>query len=177
MKAAWCIHCMLVYFFVIGSQYAFGEQTNNQLPCTTVDTMLVTQFIANTATDKLPRVEARRCGIEEKLYIVGWREDEAIPALVIDTTDFVIVQAVARGNVFLLETTGGSRDIIWVVVFKKGTPKLELKRVTKGTAKVTLDETHMHIIISGIWAGDEEPITERYDFSLSLGELFLKPPL
>jgi len=88
------------------------------------------------------------------------------------TRDFTIVQSAARDNVFMIEISGGPRDIVWVVLYTNGIPTLELKRVTKGTAAVTINESLFTLVISGIYAGDAPPRTETHSYKLSLDDLF-----
>jgi hypothetical protein len=166
------IFSYLFVFLAFWSGHVSGGQSVSQGPCPVVGTMLVTQFISNMATDHLPRVEVRRCGSEEALQIVAWKENAELPSLIVNTTDFTIVQAVARENVFLIETTGGPRDIVWVIVYEKGDPKLALKRVTKGTAIVKTNDAQMDVVISGIWKGDGKSQSESHSFRLSLDDLF-----
>lgn len=135
--------------------------------CPTVAGLLVTQFVFNTPVSNLPRVEIRQCGSEEALQIVAWEAKATKPALIIDTTDFTVVQSIARKNLYVIETTGGARDRVYVINFEKGKPRLVLRRITKGTAAVTVNEKYCEIVISGIYAGDAEPRTERHKFDLS----------
>ena len=134
--------------------------------------MLVTQLISDVQVKELPRVEVRQCGTEQVLQIVAWKEKSDVPSLVADTTDFTIVQSAARDNVFMIETSGGPRDIVWVVLYTNGIPPLELKRVIKGTAAVTINESLFTLVISGIYAGDAPPRTETHSYKLSLDDLF-----
>jgi hypothetical protein len=94
--------------------------------------------------------------------------------LIVDTTDFTTVQVAARDNVFLIETTGGPRDIVFVIVYKSGNPTLALKSVTKGTATVKVTQTDFEILVSGIYAGDLPPRTESHIFKLALKDLYEK---
>jgi hypothetical protein len=159
---------------IICSEQALGGPTSNPAPCPTVVTMLVPQFKLGTPITGLPRVELRQCGAEEILQIVAWKEKSDVPSLIVDTTDFTTVQVAARDNVFLIETTGGPRDIVFVIVYKSGNPALALKSVTKGTATVKITQTDFEILISGIYAGDLPPRTESHIFKLALKDLYEK---
>ena len=151
-----------------------GEQNIQAAPCPTVVTLLVTQFIFNVPIAELPRLEVRQCGSEEELQIVAWKNKAKMPSLVIDTYDHTVVQAVARANIFVIETTGGPRDLVYVIVYRGGEPTLALKSVTKGTANVSIGETQLNLVISGIFSGDANPRTETYSFKLSEKDLFPK---
>ena len=138
-----------------------------ETPCPTLVGLLVTQFAFNTPVSDLPRVEIRQCGSFEALQIVAWEARSKVPALIVDTTDFTVVQSIARRNFYLIETTGGPRDRIYIIVFEKGKPRLALNRVTKGSAAVTINETYCEVVISGIYAGDAELRSETHKFELS----------
>jgi hypothetical protein len=155
--------CALI---ILGCNVLFG-QTKSEEPCERTVGLLVTQFSFGTPLHRLPRVELRQCGEgSETLQIVAWDAGGATPSLVIDTTDFTVVQCAARGNVFIIETTGGPRDRVYAIVFTRGKPQLKLMRVTRGTAKITVNEDNIELVISGIYAGDAPERSETHRFEL-----------
>jgi hypothetical protein len=89
-----------------------------------------------------------------------------MPSLIIDTADFGVKQAVVRKNVYLIETTGGPRDRVYVIAYEKAKPVLKLMRVTRGTARVTITNDAISLVIPDIYNGDAEPRTEVHEFSL-----------
>jgi hypothetical protein len=135
-------------------------------PCSQIAGMLVTEFTYQTPLSELPRVEIRQCGANssETLQIVAWERGRSKPTLVLDTSDFSIAQSLARDNVFVIETSGGSRDQVYVIAFRGGMPVLELKRVTKGSANICINATSVDVEIYGIFAGDAPPRTETHKF-------------
>lgn len=153
----------------MSSAQAFATQSSSrQTPCPTVVSLLVSQLVFGIPVSNLPRVELRQCspGTSESIQIVAWEKDGKTPSLTIDTTDFTVVQAVVRKNVYLIETTGGPRDRVYVIAYEKGKPVLKLMRVTKGTAKVTITNDAISVVIPDIYAGDAEPRTEMHEFPL-----------
>jgi hypothetical protein len=143
-------------------------QTTQPALCSSVVARLVNQLIIQVPVDTTARVEVRRC-IEDgtdSLQIVAWEAKAARPSLLIDTTDFTIVQMAARQNLYLIETTGGPRDRIYVVLFENGKPTLRLQKVTKGTAQITMLRDSLDLVIPDIYAGDLPPRTEKYHYQL-----------
>jgi hypothetical protein len=167
------VYSCFLWGFVCSLQ-ALSQQDIDNSPCPTISTILITQFKFGSSITELPRVELRQCGAEQSLQIVAWKEKEKAPSLIIDTTDFTVVQVAARSNAFLIETTGGSRDFVFVIIYKNGSPTLALKSVTKDTATVEIHKASIDISVSGIYAGDREPRAERFSYKLSLDDLFRK---
>jgi hypothetical protein len=141
--------------------------------CDTVVGLLATVFVGGVPNSQLARVEMRQCSPElsATIQLAAWRSGDVTPALVVDTSDFGIVQAAARKNVFIVETSGGPRDQVFVIVYNRGEPKLALRRVTKGTALINISASAVDLIIEGIYAGDLPPRTESQHFALDLGEM------
>lgn len=140
-------------------------------PCETIVGQLATEFTYKVPNSRLGRVEIRQCSPDDKatIQLVAWRSGDTSPALVIDTTDFGVVQAVARGNVFVVETGGATRDQVFVIVYDRGKPRLALKRVTKGTTRITVSRLAIELVIEDIYAGDEPPRSESHRFPLEVG--------
>lgn len=146
---------------VILPAWLLASQESQSLRCATVITTLVTQLVASKPLTQLPRVEIRSCGPEEVLQLWAWEANAARPSLVVDTTDFTLVQTAARDNVYVVETTGGPRNRVFVIVYRDRKPTLALQRVTKGTAEVYLGPRYVDVTVVGIWAGD---VGERSEF-------------
>lgn len=136
--------------------------------CSTVVGRLVNQLTFKIPIDETARVELRRCAETESgaLQIAAWEAKASKPSLVIDTTDFTIVQTASRQNIYVIETTGGPRDRIYVVLYEKGKPTLKLQRVTRGTATITMTRDSLELVIPDIYAGDLPPRTEKYRYPL-----------
>jgi len=135
--------------------------------CPTVIGIMATgsRYRAPIATQA--RVEIRQCELgSETVQLVGWRSGEREPFLVVETGDFGVVQSVARANVFLVETGGATTDQAFVIVFEKGTPRLSLRRVTRGTSELSVTRTTLTVTITGIYKGDAEPGRETHAFPL-----------
>jgi hypothetical protein len=166
-------YCFFVLIFlVLLPNSAICQQKSDESPCARIVTLIITQFIADIPITDLPRVEVRQCS-EGELQIVAWAQKSLIPSLVVDTTDFTIVQLAARENVFMIETTGGPRNIVHVITYKNGTPILALKSVTKGTADVTVSRSSLKLSIPNvIYPGQGEPQIQMHKFELSLSDLF-----
>ncbi len=142
-------------------------------PCGTTAEMLVTDFPFRTPVLGLPRVEVKQCRPEESslIQIVAWTLGGTRPALVIDTGDFGVVQAIARANVFVVETGGATRDQVFAIVYEQGRPRLAVRRTTRGTAVVTVGSAAIEIDIGGIYAGDARERRERQQFKLDSEQL------
>lgn len=139
-------------------------------PCEDIVGLLRTDFIYKTRHTQPPRVEVRQCepGYAETIQLVAWRSGERKPALVINTYDFGVIQAAARGNLFIIETGGATRNQVFVIAYERGEPKLVLKRVTKGTARIIVNGSAVELVIEGIYAGDASPRTEAHRFLLDV---------
>lgn len=153
---------------VLFPRMAAAQPAFEEVPCSTVVGTLVTQLVFRTPLSGIPRVELRQCapGTSENIQIVAWEPNRKIPSLVIDTSDFSVVQTAARGNFYLIETTGGPRNRVFVIVYEAGKPTLKLKRVTRGTAKISMTNDAVTVVVPDIYAGDAEPRTETHRFPL-----------
>jgi hypothetical protein len=154
--------CCLYILMVLSNITLWGQ---SPVACRDIVGTLITQFVFQKPASSLARVEIRQCQPSENLQIVAWETDGKSPALVVDTTDFTIVQAAARRNVFVIETTGGSRDRVYVIVYQNGKPKVELMQVTRGSSKIELQPEFVETTIFGIYAGDAPPrtVTRRFE--------------
>jgi len=136
-------------------------------PCDTVVGLLTTDFVYGVSNDRLARVEIRQClGQSAAIQLVAWKTGDATPALIVNTNDFGVVQTTARGNVFVIETGGATRDQVFVIVFTRGSPEAVLQRVTRGTAQVRVGRAAIDIEIDGVYAGDNPPRTEVQHFAI-----------
>jgi hypothetical protein len=144
-----------------------GQTASPQLCASTV-VILVNQFTFQRSLLETARVELRRCGesVSENLQIVAWETGASKPTLIVDTTDFTVVQTAARQNIYVIETTGGPRDRVFVVLYEQGKPVLKLQRVTRGTARITLSRDNLELVIPDIYNGDAPPRTETYRYAL-----------
>lgn len=103
-----------------------------------------------------------------QLKLLAWATGPIVdPTLSIDTHEFAIIQTVVRGNVFVIETTGGPRDTVFVIEMHRGKPRLSWKIVTRGTAEVTVTERFVRVAVSGIYAGDAPPREETREFPVA----------
>jgi hypothetical protein len=144
--------------------------------CSKVVGLLATYFVNGTPQSELARVEVRQCSIEEGQYLqlVAWPGGESARPLLIDTGKEVIVQAVSRENIFVVEIAGGSSDLVFVVGYKGGNPELLLKRATKGIVEVKTTQDAVDLEITS-FAADSEPQEKRhYHYKLSYEAM--KPP-
>lgn len=138
--------------------------------CPTVATRLVTQLVATRSLSDMPRVEIRRCEADmgHQLKLLAWATGPIVdPTLSIDTYEFTIIQTVARGNVFVIETTGGPRDTVFVIEMHRGKPRLSWRIVTRGTAEVTVTGRLVRVAVNGIYAGDAPPRQETREFPIA----------
>ena len=150
---------------------AFGAQVSDTKAIRReVVVLLATDFKLGAKNSEAPRVEVRQCPREDgaKIQIVAWQSGRSAPSLTIDTTDFGVVQSFARANVFVVETGGATRDQVYVIEYRRGVPKLVVKRVTKGTAEIKASRDSVDVIIAGIYAGDASPRSELHHFVLDL---------
>ena len=129
--------------------------------------LLAADFVYRVPNSELARVAIRQCEPPSNfVQLVAWASHKSEPSLVLDTDDFGVVQTVARGNVYVIETGGGSRDQVFVIVYQLGIPKLALRRTTKGSASILVNDRGVKVVISGIYAGDAAPKTEEHWFTL-----------
>ena len=158
---------LLLLGFLLIALPAIGQSTQPAL-CRSVIARLVNQLVVEVSIDDTARVEVRRCEGDGTyaLQIAGWEARAAKPSLLINTTDFTIVQTAARQNLYLIETTGGPRDRVYVIVFENGKPILKLQRVTRGTARITMQRDSLDLVVPDIYAGDLPPRTETYHYRL-----------
>jgi hypothetical protein len=117
-----------------GMNFAYAQV--QEATCPDLVGLMIPQLVFHAEVRDLPRVEVRRCGPGESLKIICWEKNAQEPDLVIDTTDFTIVQSVMLGRVTVIETTGGPRNRLFVVDYDHGKPKLALKFVSKAQAEI-----------------------------------------
>jgi len=133
-----CAAYLFIGLVVLQIQLLPGQTIAPKGLCSEVVTLLVPQLVFKVPTSTLERVEVRKClpGVSDSLQIAAWERDSVKPSLVIVTDDFTIVQAAMIGRVFLIETTGGPRDLIYLIVYESGKPRLALKAVSKDRAQI-----------------------------------------
>ncbi len=121
--------------------------------CPEIVTTLVPQRVFKRPTNSLQRLEIRSClpGETENLQFVVWENNATKPSIVATTSDEAIVQIAMSGGVFVIETTGGSRDFLFVIVYEGGTsfrngkPRIALQAVTKGRAAIRTSQTRVSV--------------------------------
>jgi len=162
-----------VLLTIVLSASGFGGALGDERACDTVVGLLATEFIYKEPNSRLARVDIRQCSPEgsSTIQLAAWREGELRPALIVNTDDFGVVQVAARANVFIIETSGGTRDQVFVIQYVRGEPKLILRRTTKGTARITITGRAVDLVIEGIFAGDEPPRTEVQHYTLDMEAL------
>lgn len=122
--------------------------------CTEAVGILIPQFVFNRPPLKMERVEVRQCAphVGETLQLVAWgRDPDADPQLVIDTSDFTIVQMLMVGHTFVIETTGGPRDQVYVIRYERGLATLVLHKVTRGRASISTEQGRLRLGIADSW--------------------------
>jgi hypothetical protein len=137
-----------------------------QLPediCSEVVSRMVPQFITGIKTSDLARIEIRKCPQSEALLLIGYEKGQKVPNLRIDTTDWVINQMLMSGYVFAIETTGGSRNQIYVINYVRGKPELALQRVIKDSAKLTSDGQNIKVSIPIVGSNNLEEFSYPVD--------------
>lgn len=130
---------------ILSQRNTIAQVRTNQDACADIITTLLPQRVFKVPTNQLLRVEIRSCmpGATENLQFVAWENGAVKPSLVVTTPDETIVQLAMSGGVFVVETSGGSHDTVFVIVyegaksFRSGKPKLALQAVTKGRVVIT----------------------------------------
>lgn len=164
---------MLIGLIWISMQTAvFGSQTSDaNRVCSEVVGLLATDFQSGAKSSEGPRIEVRQCSAETgaHLQILAWQGRGSRPTLMLDTNSFGVVQAAAKSNIFLVETGGATRNTVFVIEYKGGEPKLVVKRVTRGTAKIAIEGNSFEVTIGEIFDGDSPPRSETYRFVVDSG--------
>jgi hypothetical protein len=125
---------------------AFSQEIRGRPPyraddlCSEIVTTLYPQWTAKIPPQKLRRVEIRNCRVQNWgfLQIAAWGEDASSPSLVVDTRRTTIVKAAMVRDVFVLETAGASSNVVQVVVYHNGTPRLVLDDSIKAYAHIEM---------------------------------------
>jgi hypothetical protein len=146
---------VFVYLLVaIAAQsWLHAQSRTDRDVCPEIVTTLVPQRVFKTPTNRLLRLEIRSCmpGETENLQFVGWEGGATKPSLILTTSDETIVQIVMSGGVFVIETTGGSHDTVFAIVyeggksFRTGKPRVALQAVTKGSLMITTNPNRVLI--------------------------------
>lgn len=157
-----------VSVWILVTLVAASATSRAQGLCQDVVGLLATDFVRGVHNTELPRVEIRQCpeARSGNIQIVAWRQKNKQAPLVLDTADFGVIQMVVRANVFVIETAGATRDQVFVICYQRGEPKLQLKQITRGTARVHVSRLAIHVEIDGIYAGDKPARSESRDFPL-----------
>jgi len=118
------------------------------------------------------RLEVRQCGgISGYLVLMLWGQKANKPSIILDTTDFGVVQTFIKDNVIVVVTNGGNRDQVFAFQFKRGVPTLVLRQVTKGETILCNRAGHVVVTITGIFAGFGPPETKTLEIETALSEL------
>lgn len=118
------------------------------------------------------RIEIRQCGGSRgSLSLALWSQEAHKPTLVLETSDFAVVQTFIRDNIAVVITSGGNRDQVFVFQFKKGSPTLFFRQVTKGDVLIDSKHSRVTLTINGIYAGDSPPETKVVELSTDWAEL------
>ena len=134
-------------------------------PCPIVVVKLATEFIYQVSQATLPRVEVRHCdGVSDTLQLAAWQRNGSMPALIVDTGDFGVIQAAARGNVFVIETSGATTDTVYLIDYEHGRPKLILKRVSHETAEMRVTDDAIELTITGLSLFGQPDRTEQHRY-------------
>lgn len=103
--------------------------------CKQVLATLGTRRVFRLPLSTMQRVEIRTCE-EGSLQLVAWEKDRPAPSLVVETNRTSIVQLLVLGNVFVFETAGASSDVVQVILFEAGKPRLAFNDAFKATARI-----------------------------------------
>jgi hypothetical protein len=146
--------------------------TNANITGCRVVALSTLDFNPNIAPEKSARLEVRLCGGNRgALYLVLWSRNQQEPSIVLDTSDFGVVQMFAKENVVLVETSGGNRDQVYVFRYRGGIPELSMRQVTKGQAEIESKAGSVRFIITGIFAGGAPERSRMLEFATDLSEL------
>ena len=106
-------------------------------PCDEIVTTVYPGWLSRVPRQTLRRVEIRNCRVRDFgiLQIVAWREGANVPDLVEDTDRFSIVKVAMSGDVFVLETAGASSNVVQVVLYENGIPRLA----------IAFERSHFHL--------------------------------
>jgi hypothetical protein len=136
VRSAWRLAAVIA---VLAGQIDAGSKQREPRICDQLVTTLIPQRVFRVPDNQLPRVEIRSCaaGISEGLQLVAWQRGAFAPSLVVDTYRFTVAQLVMSGNAFVIQTAGGTTDVLQVIVYENGKPRLALERFIKGYPTIT----------------------------------------
>lgn len=130
---------LLVFLFSIS---AFGQGAHASRPklCDEVVTTMYPEWISRIPRPNMRKVEVRNCRIGDWgfLQIAAWPDRGEQPSLLVETNRSTIVKIAMAGNVFVLETAGASSNVVQVVTYDKGTPRLVLSDAIKAYARIDM---------------------------------------
>jgi hypothetical protein len=110
--------------------------------CDEVVTTAYPRWASARPRQTLPRVEVRVCRVDERgwgfLQIAAFEEHASQPSLLVDTLRTTIVKMAMAGDVFVLETAGASSNVVQVIVYEKGVPRLVLHDAIKAYAHIDM---------------------------------------
>lgn len=143
---------MLLLLAWVVSLSAVGQAapaSNNGL-CPEIVSTFYPQWTAKLQTERLRRIEVRNCRVEDWgfLQIAAWEEDASRPTLIVDTCRTTIVKAAMARDVFVLETAGVSSNVVQVVTYENGKPRLALDDAIKAYAGVDITWKKVVVVLS-----------------------------
>ena len=132
----------MILLLVFVAAPALGQNDRGSPPklCDEVVTTVYPQWLSRVPRQELRRVEVRNCRVEDWgfLQIAAWSDHGQRPALVVETKRSTIVKIAMTGDVFVLETAGASSNVVQVVVYEKGQPRLALSDAVKAYAHIDM---------------------------------------
>ena len=150
-----------------------SQHIDTPADCSELVGLLLPDADYDVVASKQPRVELYRCSQNNgaNIRIVAWEAGARKASLTVDSYQLAVVQTAARHNIFVVETGGGSRNEVVIIVFRAGRPQLVAQQRTKGTAELRVSESAFDVKIVGIWAGDAPERVKEYHFSPDIDEL------
>ncbi len=125
---------------LIGLAFSQSVQRSGTKPCEEVVTSLYPEWHSKLPREKLRHVDVRNCrtGDWGILQVAVWPEGGQNPGLVVDTNRSTIVKIAMAGDVFVLETAGASSNVVQVIVYRNGLPRLALSEAIKAYAHIDI---------------------------------------
>jgi hypothetical protein len=95
-------------------------------------------------TEKDPeRVEIRRCFPKDvfgPLQIAAWSRHDAAPRLIVETSDVIVTQLASVRGVVVVQLSHETTDVVRVIAYERGVPRLMLEEPVKRTVAVVARE-------------------------------------
>ncbi len=122
------------------SATAQPQPSSRAEPCADVITTLYPEWHAKLPRETLPRIEIRNCRLGDWgiLQIAAYRAGSGAPDLVVDTARTTVVKCVMARKVFILETAGASSNVVQVVTYDNGVPRLALSEAIRAYSRIQM---------------------------------------